>query len=232
MRFRLLLAVGMGLVASSPVVADEIKLPPGPNRALVYGKCRTCHDLQYVKDSAGIRRDAWDAELEDMQQRGMELKPHERKKILEYLATYLGPNPPKAPAETETQAAHVDGKKIFRQQCSACHGRTGKGSGRSFPPLAGNRDVFLDRVFPVLVVLNGLRGHIKVEGKRFNGVMPSFAHLSDPKVAAVVNYIRNAWGNAKLKPDGMQAVDVKAVKQARARHLNASKVHAYRAAHE
>ena len=41
-------AVGIFLVAAVPCVADNLELPPGPDRALVYGKCRTCHDLQYL----------------------------------------------------------------------------------------------------------------------------------------------------------------------------------------
>jgi mono/diheme cytochrome c family protein len=229
MRFRLLLAVGMGLFASGIATAEEMKLPPGPNRELVYGNCRTCHDLQYVRDSAGITRDSWEAELEDMQQRGLQLKPDVRKKILDYLATYLGPNPPKAPPKATAPAAKVDGKQVFRRQCVACHGRNGKGTGTLFPPLAGNRDIFLDRTFPALVVLNGLKGPLKVGGKRFNGVMPSFAHLSDAKIAAVVNYIRAAWGNTKLRPEGMAAVDAELVKAARAKQMGPAKVHAYRA---
>ena len=55
----LLLAVGMGMLAAGVVASDRIELPPGPNRDLVYARCRVCHDLQYVVDSAGITRDNW-----------------------------------------------------------------------------------------------------------------------------------------------------------------------------
>ncbi len=84
---------------------DGPDIPPGPNRDLVYGKCRTCHDLQYLVESAGVPRTTWGELLDSMKQYGLELPKDERAKILEYLGTYLGPNPPPktaaaAPAET------------------------------------------------------------------------------------------------------------------------------------
>ena len=51
-------AVGIFLVAAVPCLADDLELPPGPDRALVYGQCRTCHDLQYLIELAGIPRDS------------------------------------------------------------------------------------------------------------------------------------------------------------------------------
>ncbi|MEJ2435961.1 MAG: hypothetical protein P8Y53_23515, partial [Pseudolabrys sp.] len=77
--------------------ADRIELPPGPNRDLVYAKCRTCHDLQYVKESAGITADNWEALIEDMGQYGLRIPKADKERIIKYLVTYLGPNPPKAP---------------------------------------------------------------------------------------------------------------------------------------
>ena len=88
--------------------------------------------------------------------------------------------PPKPPA-----------RPLFAQNCSACHQLTGKGVSGAFPALAG--DAFVqgppDKVATLL--LNG------------RGGMPSFrADLDDRKIAAVLTYVRSAWGNhaAKIEP--------------------------------
>jgi mono/diheme cytochrome c family protein len=206
-----------------------IDLPPGPNRDLVYGNCRTCHDLQYLEESKGITRDDWSAALDAMHQYGLRLQPGDRAKILDYLATYLGPHPP--PAHSGANAAateRVDGRMIFSQQCSACHQGNGRGVPGQFPPLAGNRDLFLSHDYPVLVVLHGLTGNVTIGGKTFNGTMPSFAYLSDAQIAAVVGYVRSAWGNDALRPAGMLRLRASAVSAARARVMSSSDVHDYR----
>ncbi len=76
------------------------------------------------------------------------------------------------------------GASLFAQNCSACHQLTGKGIPGAFPALAG--DAFpqgpQDQVIRLL--LNG------------RGGMPSFrADLDDAQIAAVLTYVRSAWGN-------------------------------------
>ena len=218
-------------LAAAPIAAAEIELPQGPNRDLVYGACRTCHDLQYLTESAGIPRDSWAEVVDSMRQYGLRIPAERRAKILDYLATYLGPNPPpkgaaKATAEPERP---VDGATVFAEQCVACHQENGAGQPGSFPPLAGNRDLMRDRVFPVYVLLNGLEGKITVAGKSYDGQMPPFDHLSDAEIAAVVEYIRGAWNNASLRPSDLEPIDAETVEKARAKKMTTAEVHAYRA---
>jgi mono/diheme cytochrome c family protein len=227
----LLLSVAMGMFAAGVVASDRIELPPGPNRDLVYARCRVCHDLQYVVDSAGITRDNWVALIQDMGRYGLRIPDDERDKIVVYLATYLGPNPPKASPSTAPPArAEVDGKEVYARQCTSCHQAEGAGLPRTFPPLAGNPDVYLDRLFPVYVVLNGLEGPATINGEQYQGAMPPFDHLSDAEVAAVIGYIRNAWNNEKFKPAGFASVDAAAVRAARGKPMAPKDVLAYRAA--
>lgn len=91
-------AFACAIVSASSFAAAAQELPAGPNRDLVYGNCRTCHDLQYLKESAGLPRDTWTELLDTMKQYGLRIQPDVRAKILDYLATYLGPNPPPASA--------------------------------------------------------------------------------------------------------------------------------------
>jgi mono/diheme cytochrome c family protein len=230
--FLLLAAFGIAFVPAVVGAANRIELPQGPNRDLVYARCRTCHDLQYVVDSAGITADNWVALIEDMGQYGLRIPADERDKIVQYLVTYLSANRPKAvpPSRPPAQAA-TDGKAVFARQCSSCHQLQGTGVPKAFPPLASNPDLFIDRLYPVYVVLNGLEGPAIIKGEHYNGIMPPFDHLSDVEVAAVVAYIRSAWGNAKLRPAGFTDLDAAAVRKARQKRMNPKEVHAYRAAH-
>src|SRR3546814_8369317 len=79
-------------------------------------------------------------------------------KVIKYLTTYLGPNPPPAEAAAAAPSAKLDGKTVWQQNCAACHGAKGARQPGYFPPLAGNPDLFTDQAFPVLVVLNGISG--------------------------------------------------------------------------
>ena len=104
----------------------------------------------------------------------------------------------------------------------------GEGVAGQFPPLAGNRDLFLARDFPVKVALYGIEGAIAVKGEPYRATMPPFGHLEDQRIAAIINYIRSAWGNAALAPAGMVEVDAAAVKAARATQMTSAAVLAYR----
>jgi mono/diheme cytochrome c family protein len=220
------------MLAASTLMASDLELPPGPDRDLVYGQCRTCHDLQYLIDSAGIPRASWDAVIDNMRQYGLRVPTDVRSRILDYLAIYLGPNPPPTDAEAaRTEEAAADGRSVYLDNCASCHQPNGRGTEEHFPPLAGNPDLFLDRLYPIYVVLNGLKGPLTVEGRQFQNVMPPFDHLPDASVAAVVTYIRTAWDNRALRPDAMIDVDAAAVAEARHRPMTAQQVLAYRADH-
>ena len=226
-------AVALALISSlTTVLAAEFVLPEGPNRGLIYAKCRVCHDLQYVEESKGLTPDAWDGLLDDMEGFGVELTAAERKKILTYLSTYMSSNPPPAPATvslSQPGAGVVNGKDVFLENCSACHQENAKGIEGNFPPLAGNADLFLSRDFPAKVILNGMTGAIKVGGASYEGEMPSFAHLPDDKIAAVINYLRKNLGNSALDKNNMATLTPADVQAVRTKSATPAEVLAYRA---
>lgn len=220
-------AVACLLVVSA--IAQGPELPPGPNRDLVYGTCQTCHDLQYLKESKGLTRDGWSDVLSSMKNYGLDLTADRRAKILDYLATYLGPKPPPAAAATaKLSSGKADGAAIFNEQCAACHQPQGQGVAGQFPPLAGNRDLFLDSDFAVKVVLYGMSGEITAKGESVTGAMPPFGHLSDEQIAAALNFVRGAWGNAALKPQGAKDIDAATVAAARRQAMTPDAVFALR----
>jgi hypothetical protein len=96
-RFIVMTAVIWGAALTAAAGAPKMTaLPEGPDRDLVAKVCQACHDLQMVFDAAGISRDEWDMSLDEMIASGMSISEDDRAKILAYLATYLGPSPPKA----------------------------------------------------------------------------------------------------------------------------------------
>jgi mono/diheme cytochrome c family protein len=93
-------------------------------------------------------------------------------------------------------AAQLDGAVLYAVTCAACHGARGQGAPGAFPALAGNP--LLDGpADPIIgIVRSGKTGPLEVDGQSYNGVMPSFdGRLSSAQLAAILTYVRSAWGN-------------------------------------
>lgn len=103
----------------------------------------------------------------------------------------------------------VSGADVFARNCAACHGSEGRGVAGAFPPLAGSEWVADSPDAPIRILLHGLQGEIRVGGHDYDGVMPAFgARLTDRELAAVLSYVRSAWGNdaGPVDPDSVRAV--------------------------
>jgi mono/diheme cytochrome c family protein len=119
---------------------------------------------------------------------------------LKAIATYLKDKP----SQKEDQgAAKPDqnvmkvGAAIYADECAGCHMANGKGAAGLFPTLSGSAVVQqTDSTSLLHVVLRGAAS-AATDGAPTGAAMPAFAWiLNDAQVAAVVTYIRNAWGNA------------------------------------
>ncbi len=205
-------------------------LPQGPGVDLVYAKCQICHDLTYLVDTAGVDAATWEGILTDMIDFGAPVNEDEREVILNYLSTYLGPNPPaeEAPAETP-EAAAIDAAQVYATNCAGCHQPDGKGLAGVFPPLANNPALVRDPSYPARVVLFGLSGEIQVGEETYSGAMPAVAHLDDATVAALVNYLLQTF-NAELLPEDFEPLRPEQVAELRASPLEAKEVLKHRPA--
>jgi mono/diheme cytochrome c family protein len=101
-----------------------------------------------------------------------------------------------SPLRGDVNQAVTVGRHIYAQRCASCHGAEGRGKPPHYPPLAANQSISMtSAVNPIRMVLNG--GY--PPGTRRNPMpygMPPFAQaLSDDDIAAVVTFIRTAWGN-------------------------------------
>lgn len=107
---------------------------------------------------------------------------------------------PAAPAPAaDADAAMPDGEQVFAAAgCAGCHGVDGGGG--VGPELAGNQNAN-DATYVVTQILQG------------GETMPPFAdRLTNEEIAAVANYVRNAWGNAATEP--IAPADVEAARGA------------------
>lgn len=105
-----------------------------------------------------------------------------------------------------------DGARIYRDRCAQCHQAAGEGVPRVYPPLAGNDAILMrNPVIAIRMVLNGgfppsTRGNPRPYG------MPPFAHvLGDGELAAVVTYIRGAWGNRAAPVSTLEVASARGV---------------------
>jgi mono/diheme cytochrome c family protein len=105
--------------------------------------------------------------------------------VLALLLSACGTHPEQPP---NPQQLISHGETIYWEYCSECHQKDGQGWSTLYPRLAGNPIVTLHDPEPLIkTVLFG------------QGSMPPFQDRLNPDdLAAVLSYIRNAWGNQAL----------------------------------
>ena len=97
-----------------------------------------------------------------------------------------------------TRNSVLKGHELFRQTCSTCHGKDGKGvptgDGQLLAPsLVGSPRMSGDKHKLIAILLKGLTGPI--DGHNYSGVMTPFAQQDDEWIRSVVNYIRCDFGD-------------------------------------
>ena len=93
------------------------------------------------------------------------------------------------------------GMKIYEREghCGTCHQSHGKGLPSSgYPPISGTKWANGDEERLIKLTLKGLHGPMEIQGKAYPGQVPMTQFeglLDDEEVAAVLTYVRNAFGN-------------------------------------
>jgi mono/diheme cytochrome c family protein len=118
------------------------------------------------------------------------------KAIVEYLKDLSRPGPAVALGSAEKSTQFSEGEKIYSRHCSQCHGEQGEGAQGAYAPLAGNRSVLMATSANLIqAILNGGYPPSTKDNPRPYGMPPFRQALDDAQVAAVLTYIRQAWGN-------------------------------------
>jgi mono/diheme cytochrome c family protein len=122
------------------------------------------------------------------------------------MAVYLQALPQPTPLEPLSSQAQLvspgvmeSGRQIYGKQCAMCHREDGKGQRPAYPPLANNQSIEMaSPVNAIRMVLNGGYPPGTKLNPRPHGMPPFAQLLNDEEVAAVVTYVRVAWGNGGL----------------------------------
>ncbi|MDX2111254.1 MAG: cytochrome c [Verrucomicrobiota bacterium] len=120
-----------------------------------------------------------------------------------YIVKYSGGFSPMHYDETKQFSATADaspkvydpvvaGKRFFTKNCVVCHQATGLGVPGAFPPVNGSDWVHGADERLIKILLHGMNGEVHVNGKPYNGNMPSFVASKDKDIAAVLTYLRTS----------------------------------------
>jgi glucose/arabinose dehydrogenase/mono/diheme cytochrome c family protein len=127
-------------------------------------------------------------------------------------------DPTKRMSKAEAEL-YSSGERTFTKVCATCHGATGDGITNVAPPLVGSQWVSNnDKSVPIRILLDGMHGPVDVAGKQYappqySGTMPGLRNnieMNNGTIAAVLTYVRNAWGN---KSAAVTVQDVAAVRK-------------------
>ena len=128
------------------------------------------------------------------------------------------PPPVVTPLTTTEQQLFDTGRQVYTTLCAACHQANGQGMDSLAPALADSDWVIGKPDLLPRIVLHGLAGPIKVNGRTWAFEMPPLgAALSDEQIAGVVTYIRREWEHTA------SPVSVETVKAIRAEHKERTK---------
>jgi mono/diheme cytochrome c family protein len=107
--------------------------------------------------------------------------------------------------EFDLKASIERGRPLYMQTCIACHQPTGMGIPGAFPPLSGSEYVNGSVRRMLSILLKGFQGPLTVKGMVYNNVMIPLdtqfpIYKDDAKLADVVNFVRNSFGNTNSDP--------------------------------
>ena len=116
--------------------------------------------------------------------------------------------------EGEDLKVFAQGKKIYEREgyCITCHQESGTGLQQAgYPTLVNQQWVTGNEERLIKLALHGLYGPMDVMGNHYDGqvpMMPFKGLLNDEEIAAVLTYVRNAFGNkaSVVQPETVQRV--------------------------
>lgn len=109
------------------------------------------------------------------------------------------------------KALFAKGQEHYQRVCLACHQFHGRGLEFLAPPLVESEWVMGPKKRLISLVMDGLQGPVEVNGKLYEApsiqpLMPGLRlnpEVNDEQLAAILTYVRNAWGNggSVVKPE-------------------------------
>jgi alcohol dehydrogenase (quinone), cytochrome c subunit len=88
------------------------------------------------------------------------------------------------------------GSRVYLDNCNACHGSDGEGARRTFPNLARNENVNAQNPVSLIHIILSGSSMPSTQTAPSAFAMPGFGwRLTDDKIADVLAFVRNNWGN-------------------------------------
>jgi mono/diheme cytochrome c family protein len=107
-----------------------------------------------------------------------------------------------APLSADERARFDAGQEVYRNLCIACHQANGQGLEKVAPTLVGSDFTLASPRVTVRILLNGKEGP--------TGLMPPLGSvLSDEQIAAVLTYVRRAWGNGGSPIAALEVAEIR-----------------------
>ena len=101
-------------------------------------------------------------------------------------------SPVATPPDVDPRELLAMGKTAYAQNCATCH--YGGRESKLAPDLIGSPIVNNpDPAALIKIILHGRQRESVVNGKKFNGIMPPQAYLTDSDIAAICTYIRQEF---------------------------------------
>ncbi|MDB6024129.1 MAG: Membrane-bound dehydrogenase domain protein [Verrucomicrobiales bacterium] len=118
------------------------------------------------------------------------------------------PEPVIAALTTAQQTRFDMGKRLFEGSCAACHQLHGLGMDGLAPPLVDSEWVLGSEQRITRIVLHGLTGPLKVNGRSYHLDMPSMGIFDDEQIASILTYVRREWENtgAPVEPTTVKQI--------------------------
>ncbi len=115
-----------------------------------------------------------------------------------------------APLSAADQTRFAAGQELYKNLCEGCHGADGREQPGATPNIAGAPNVIGDPGIPIRILLHGKEGAV--------GLMPAHGEsMSDAEIAAVLTYVRRAWGQTASPIDAASVQQIRAATAGRTR---------------
>lgn len=89
----------------------------------------------------------------------------------------------------------IQGRDLYKVNCSSCHQLDGNGLKKLIPPLAHSDYLRNNQSKSVILIRNGATQPITVNGVSYTPTMPAHPTLTNLEIAEIITYINNSWGN-------------------------------------
>ena len=115
-----------------------------------------------------------------------------------------------APLSAADQTRFAAGQELYKNLCEGCHGADGREQLGATPNIAGAPNVIGEPGIPIRILLHGKEGPV--------GLMPAHGEsMSDAEIAAVLTYLRRAWGQTASPIDAASVQQIRAATAGRTR---------------